>query len=319
MSLNDLYIVIMAGGEGVRFAPLSTPKRPKQFLNLIGDKTFIRQTYERILPLVSRERIYVSTNERYVGLVREELPEIPVQNIIGEPCKKNTAPALVFAAELIAQRHGRGSIVCCLPSDHYIADEDGFRNVIKNACTVAKEGCLVTLGMKPDRPSTEYGYICPVSVIPAAVSGNLPRSCHCEPRACGGTKDPRHAIRWSKVSQFTEKPKKELAEEYIKKGYLWNGGIFVWSVKTFLEEIKRYAPELYTEELHCSPLTADRYFNNVPSISIDYALMERSDKVAVIPAEIGWSDVGGWESIKKLSGEGVKVADEVLLTAHQHC
>jgi len=313
--MNNLFAIIMAGGEGTRFYPFSTPDKPKQFLNFIGDKSFIRQTFERILPLLPAENIYVSTSEKYIDLVKEHLPEVPFENIVAEPLKKNTAPALIYATALIRHRHG-DSIICCLPSDHYIQDEDGFRSIIVRAKALAGDGYLVTLGMKPSWPSSDYGYICPDSVIPAAVSRDL-----------------SHPIVWSPVKQFTEKPKKDVAEEYIKIGYLWNGGIFIWHADTLLNEVAKYSPEL---NCHCdsavtpvipavtpvipavlgrnlprSLLSPLAYFQRVPSISIDYAIMERSDKVAVIPADIGWSDVGTWESIDRLITEGVNIAPRV--------
>jgi|GEM_PF-193692 len=308
----SLFAVIMAGGEGTRFHPISTSERPKQFLNFIGDKSFIRQTFERVLPLVSPERIFVATNERYIGLVKEQLPELSVDNIIGEPCKKNTAPALVYVTSLIRERHG-DAVICCLPSDHYIKDENGFRGIIKQAYELADSGYLVTLGMRPLWPSTEYGYICPATRhcegevgeadCRAVLGGAPPHVCHL--RECG---DLPQSISWFPVKSFAEKPKKELADRYIKEGYLWNGGIFVWKADTFLNEVANHVPNLLPIT-HCSsPIT---YFKKVPSISIDYAIMEKSDRVAVIPADIGWSDVGNWDSVEKLMSEGVNIAPHI--------
>lgn len=278
--VNNTYALIMAGGEGTRFVPLSTPEKPKQFLNLINDKSFIRQTFENILPLISSENIYVSTNDKFVGLVRDHLPEIPAENIVAEPLKKNTAPALAYSASIIQKRHG-DVIICCLPSDHYIKNKESFRKIIGKAIALADDGYLVTLGMKPTFASMDYGYICP----------------------------ERKCAEWSVVREFTEKPKADLAERYIKEGYLWNGGIFIWKASVFFDEIGRYATSLVPTGLDMLPSS---YFESAPSISIDYALIEKSDRVAVIPADIGWSDIGTWESLYRLSRMGeVSILPEV--------
>lgn len=294
--MNDLFAIIMAGGEGTRFYPLSTPDCPKQFLNFIGEKSFIKQTYERILPLVSNDRIYISTGERYVHLVKEQLPKIPHENIIAEPLKKNTGPALVYTTALIQQRHGN-VVICCVPSDHHISDEESFRSIITQAYGLANDGYLVTLGMKPTWPSTDYGYICPNKDGVNTLAADTPYR------------------EWFPVKQFTEKPKKGIANEYIKQGFLWNGGIFVWRAGTFLDQVAKYAPELIFSTSHKSQIISHevcyQYFNNARSVSIDYALMEKSDNVAVIFTDIGWSDVGTWESIDRLMSEGVSIAPRV--------
>ncbi len=273
----------MAGGEGSRFYPLSTPERPKQFLNFIDDKTFIRQTFERITPIVDPANIYISTNERYFGLVKEELPEIQDDNIIIEPLKKNTGPALAYATMLIKLKHGE-SIICCLPSDHYISNETGFRTSIRSAANLAMDGYIVTLGMKPSWSSTEYGYI-------SAINPNS---------------------EWSEILAFKEKPNKDMAQEYLNKGYFWNGGIFVWSTKVFFDEMALHANHLIPKTTQIDNDFCRKYFENAQAISIDYALMEKSKKVAVIPTAIGWNDVGTWESIKRLHQENVNISKRVV-------
>ncbi len=280
--MQNLFAIIMCGGEGTRFYPFSTPDKPKQFLNFIGDRSLIRQAFERILPLVKPERVYVSTGEKYVELVREHLPEVLAENIIAEPVKKNTGPALTYATNLIHERHG-DAVVCCMPSDHHIGNEAGFRNIIEKGSLIAGDGYLVTLGMKPTWPSTDYGYICP----------------------------EKAGAEWSPVKKFTEKPGKEIAEQYIKERYLWNGGIFIWKTSTLLTELNKYVPELNPSN-YDSRFTIHEYFEAVPSISIDYALMEKSSRVAVIPADIDWSDVGTWDSLEKLVNEGVDVSPHVI-------
>ncbi len=285
--MSGLYALIMAGGEGTRFYPLSTPEKPKQFLNFIGEKTFLRQTFERAARLCPPGRIYVSTNDRYAGLVSEQIPEIPTSNIIGEPVKKNTGPALVYATSLIAQEDPE-AIVACLPSDHHISDDEGFARVISLAADVASKGFLVTVGMTPSWPSPEYGYI-----------------------------KPARPGEWSEVSSFEEKPDVATAKRYMEEGYLWNGGIFVWKTEAFLAEVASCMPSLlvHHDAAGMGPLSGlearRRYFESAPAISIDYAVMEKSGSVAVVPASVGWSDVGTWESVKRLMEKGVVVSPRV--------
>ncbi len=283
--MDHLYIVIMSGGEGARFYPYSTPDRPKQFLNFFGNKSLIRQTYDRILSLVSRDKIYVSTSSRYAHMVKEHLPEIFSDNIISEPTKKNTGPALVYATHIIHKKDP-DAVICCLPSDHFIEDENGFKTAILSASSIAEDGYLVVFGVKPTWPSTDYGYICPVS----------------------------QSTKWSPVRKFAEKPKKEVAEQYIKAGYMWNCGIFIWQASIFVSEIMKHAPELEFKK-------DKEYFDSVPSISIDYALMEKSQNVVVMPVDIGWSDVGAWESVDRLIDSGANVSKELvgLMKGDERC
>ena len=278
---KHFYVVLMAGGEGNRFYPLSTPEQPKQFLNFIGEDTFIRQTYNRALKIVSSENIYMSTNEKYVDLVKKQILDIPDVNIIGEPVKKNTAPALAYATAMILNRD-KNAIICCLPSDHHIEDESGFIGTILKAKTVAANDYLVTLGMKPSWPSPEYGYISP----------------------------SKTGTGWSKVDRFVEKPNSEMACEYVDKGYFWNGGIFIWKADGMMAELKLHAPRVYSNlDSYCDGYEFRRsYFSSAEAKSIDYALMERSSNVAVIPTSVGWSDVGTWDSVRRLIDAGVDMS-----------
>ncbi len=275
----------MAGGEGTRFAPLSTPERPKQFLSFIGKKSFLRQTFDRISTMVDAKNIYVSTNARYLEIVKAQLPEVPACNLIGEPKKKNTAPALVFTTLEIYKRNPNATIIC-LPSDHFIRDEEKFRGLIADAVALALTGRLVTLGMRASWASPEYGYI--------------------EPAFKGQG--------WSLVGKFVEKPSAKLASEYLREGYFWNGGIFVWRAKVFLDEVKMHSAELVPGgSFDNFASSIDSYFDSVPSISVDYALMEKTRNAAVIPAEIGWSDVGTWEGLRRLHSDfKVEINPEVL-------
>lgn len=287
----------MAGGEGTRFQPLSTSARPKQFINIVGDKSLIRQTFERLDIEswdVRPDHVYVATSARYIDLVRQELPEIPVDNIIGETSKKNTAPCIAYAAHVISSKDPEGVMVC-LPSDHVVLDHAEFLSVLKTAVEAAVKGSkLITLGIKPTHASTEYGYI---------------------ERSDKAIPSSDHSVYFAK--RFVEKPDKMKAEEYIATGrYYWNSGMFIWGAKAILNEIAQHLPEVDGEIRHLQKAfdmaEMVRFFENASSISIDYGVMERSSNVAVIPCEFGWSDIGTWKSLKELvDGGRVEIAPEV--------
>lgn len=276
-----LCALIMAGGKGTRFWPLSTEEKPKQFLNLVGEKTMIQMTIDRIKPIIPVERIFVCTGERYIDLVKEQLPDLPDRNIIIEPEGRNTAPCIALSA-LVINRYFEDSTMVVLPSDHLIKDEDKFRNIIINGDNFLDENeeGILTLGMKPDRPETGYGYIKYGKEI------------------CIGIK---------KVNKFVEKPNIELAKEYLNDGsYLWNGGMFIWKTNHIINEIKKYSPSTY-EALHNIEFVDEEilqeFINNnycrTESISIDYAVLEKSDNIFVLPSEIGWDDIGTWRAVER--------------------
>ncbi|NLP47097.1 MAG: mannose-1-phosphate guanylyltransferase [Epulopiscium sp.] len=276
-----LCALIMAGGKGTRFWPLSTEEKPKQFLNLIGNDTMIQMTVKRILPIIPIDRIFVCTGERYVNLVKEQLPALPERNIIVEPEGRNTAPCIALSTFVI-ERYYKNSTIAVLPSDHLIKDEEEFRNalLLANNFIENKGNSILTLGMKPDRPETGYGYI--------KVS-----------------KDEENKIK--KVERFVEKPNLETAENYLKEGcYLWNGGMFVWKGNTILNEIKKYVPNTY-EALHNIAFIDEEklqdlinlQYKQTDSISIDYAVLEKSDKIYVIPSNFGWDDIGSWRAVER--------------------
>ena len=296
----NICALIMAGGKGTRFWPLSTEEKPKQFLNLVGDKTMIQMTVDRILPIIPIERIFICTGEKYIDLVEEQLPNLPRKNIIIEPEGRNTAPCIALSAILI-DRYYKDSTMVVLPSDHLIKSEDEFRKIIIKGYKFLEENKdgILTLGMKPDRPETGYGYI-----------------------NCG--RDIELGIK--AVKQFVEKPNLELAKKYLREGtYLWNGGMFLWKTRHILNEIKKYAPSTYEALHNLSNVKEDEiqeYINNnynkTDSISIDYAVLEKSEKIFVIPSEIGWDDIGTWKSVERyrekdiynnILSEGVKVID----------
>ena len=280
-----LCALIMAGGKGTRFWPLSTEEKPKQFLNLIGDETMIQMTVNRIKPIIPIERIFVCTGEMYVDLVKEQLPELPERNIVIEPEGRNTAPCITLSAFVIKKYYNDATMVV-LPSDHLIRDEEEFRNIVNDADEFVKnnENAIITLGMKPSRAETGYGYI-----------------------NCGEWKSSLNSHEVIKVEAFVEKPNKEKAEEYLKDGsYLWNGGMFIWSAKNILEQIKKYSLDTYNalkdieeiDERWLRYLIKSQY-SETEAISIDYAVMEKSDDIYVIPSDFGWDDVGSWEALDR--------------------
>ena len=274
------YIVIMAGGLGSRFWPSSTEQRPKQFLDILGiGKTLLQMTYDRSLAIVPREQIIVITNKVYIDLVAEQLPELPLENILGEPSRNNTGPCIAYAALHLLSRKGASSFAV-LASDHVMLKENEFVISINKAFDYAENhNAILTLSIKPSRPDTGYGYI-------EVADHDL------------------HEVK--KVLSFKEKPDLDKAKEYLQAGtFSWNSGIFIWSIDTLLKAFKNYSPnilktlsrnlekfgtkeeESYLEEVY--PLTEN--------ISIDYALLEKADNVYTLTADLGWSDLGTWNSL----------------------
>ena len=280
-----LCALIMAGGRGTRFWPLSTEEKPKQFLSLIGDKTMIQMTVDRIKPIIPIERIFVCTGAMYIDLVKEQLPELPERNIIVEPEGRNTTPCIALSA-LIIKRYYKNANIVVLPSDHLIKDEGEFRNVILSANEFVNnnEKSIITLGMKPSRPETGYGYI-----------------------KYGDEKQNTNDHQFIRVEAFVEKPNKEKAKEYINEGnYLWNGGMFLWSVKNILNNIKEHSPNTYealqllddVKEEQVQEVINNNY-KNTEAISIDYSVLEKSKDIYVVPSDFGWDDIGSWEALDR--------------------
>ena len=280
-----LCALIMAGGKGTRFWPLSTEEKPKQFLNLIGEDTMIQMTVNRIKPIIPMERIFVCTGERYVDLVKEQLPELPESNIIVEPEGRNTAPCIALSAFVI-KRYFKNANMVVLPSDHLIKDEEEFRNVIESANEFVNNNdeAIITLGMEPTRAETGYGYI-----------------------RYGNEKQDVNNHKVIKVDAFVEKPNKEKAKEYLEEGnYLWNGGMFLWSVDNILEQINKYSNNTYKALERLEEVDEEfmqSFINNnyeyTDDISIDYAVLEKSKDIYVIPSNFGWDDVGSWEALDR--------------------
>lgn len=280
-----LCALIMAGGKGTRFWPLSTEEKPKQFLRLIGNETMIQMTVNRIKPIIPIERIFICTGTRYINLVKEQLPEIPDQNIIVEPEGRNTTPCIALSAFVI-DRYYKNSKMIVLPSDHLINDEGQFRNIVINADKFIDENdnAIVTLGMSPTRAETGYGYI-----------------------KFEEEKKNLNINEIIKVKAFVEKPNKEKAERYLQEGnYLWNGGMFLWRINNILNKIKIYSVNTYealqgiqeVSEVKLQELINENY-KNTEAISIDYAVLEKSDDIYVIPSNFGWDDVGSWEALER--------------------
>ncbi len=266
--------VIMAGGQGQRFWPLSTPDRPKQFLDLgRSGRTLIQSTYDRVLPLAgSPGNVYVATARKYIGLVCEQLPDVPLENLLVEPTPRDSAPAIALASLTIAKRHGN-VVVGFFSSDHRIGA--GFSETIVTAAEVASEQAgLVTVGIEPTRPATGYGYI-----------------------ELGEAQGPSHRVR-----RFVEKPSARTAEAYLASGgYLWNAGIFVWRAHSALAELDTHAPDLMVPLRQAFETgTVVEAFPHLPRISIDYALMERTDRAYVVPGRFEWDDIGDWVALERL-------------------
>lgn len=277
-----LCALIMAGGKGTRFWPMSTDEKPKQFLSLVEDRTMIQMTIERILPIIPIERIFVCTGEKYIKLVKEQLPELPEKNIIVEPQGRNTAPCIALSA-LVIKRYYNDSTMIVLPSDHVIENEDKFRLIIEDATKFIgnNKNAIVTLGIKPDRPECGYGYI-----------------------KCADNVNGENIF---KVDRFVEKPNEEKANEYLREGsYLWNGGMFLWNTENIITQIREYLPRTYEalaglQDVKEGNLQA--FINNnyraTDAISIDYGILEKSKDIYVVPSDIGWDDVGVWESLER--------------------
>lgn len=280
-----LCALIMAGGKGSRFWPLSTEEKPKQFLNLTGEETMIQMSVKRLEKLIPIERIFIVTGKRYMDLVKEQLPNLPHRNIVLEPVGKNTAPCIALSAFHINKIY-EDATIAVLPSDHIIEDVDNFLKVLDSADEFVNKNkeAIVTIGMKPDRPETGYGYI-NYSHMHCAING-------CEVR---------------RVKDFVEKPDLHKAEEYLKDGsFLWNGGMFVWKAANILRLTRQHL--LNTFEVLSEIAAADEEdyirvleekYDNVDSISVDFGIMEKTNEIYVIPADFGWDDVGSWESVER--------------------
>lgn len=284
MAQQNNHLVIMAGGIGSRFWPMSTEERPKQFIDVLGvGRTLIQMTLDRFQGVCPMENVWVVTNERYADLVHEQLPDVPIDHILQEPCRRNTAPCIAYVSWRIKMTDPKANVVVS-PSDHIVTNVDEFRRVITSCLKFAGEtDAVVTLGMKPTRPETGYGY------IQADLTSNSPRN--------------REIYR---VDQFKEKPDLETAKHYISEhNFFWNAGIFVWSVETIVNALRVYAPRINNiferiQNVMGTPQeqeTINKVYPDCDNISIDYAVMENAEEIFVFPADFGWSDLGTWGSL----------------------
>lgn len=285
-----LHAVIMAGGSGTRFWPASRADRPKQLLNLAGERSMIQGTVDRLEGLVGSERLLVVTNQRLVNAIHDQLPELPLESIIGEPCKRDTAPCIGLAAHLVMARDPDATM-CVMPADHVIQPESVFREAIQYAVDSLEQDPtqIVTFGIKPTYPAEIFGYI-------ERTGENLAKA----------SQPPTF-----QVARFREKPDRQTAQEFLEQGtFYWNSGIFLWKAKTILDALRENEPEM------CAHLDAigdsigesnfasvlDKEFHAIKGKSIDFAVMEHFKNVSVIEAPFGWDDVGNWPALERLNG-----------------
>ncbi len=312
-----LHAVVMAGGSGTRFWPMSRHQRPKHLLALAGSGTLIQQAVRRISPLVGPERTWVITGASHADEVRRQLPQLPSQSIVAEPCRRDTAPCIALAAAIIAQVDPDATMVV-MPADQVIEPEADFRQCVSVAESLVAEDRrrLVTIGVAPDRPATGYGYI------------------HRSEQLARGD-----SARVFRVQSFREKPARELAEKFLASGeFYWNSGIFVWSARTIRDELRQARPALdaAVERVAAAWSGPDRdevlarEYAAIEPISIDYAVLERAAHVAVVEATFRWDDVGSWGAIKRLRGSdaagntvagrhcGLDTSASIVLTDDDH-
>ena len=288
MATNNNHLVIMARGVGSRFWPMSTAERPKQFIDVLGTgQSLLQLTVERFGSLIAPEHIWVVTNARYADIVRQQLPGMPAGNILCEPCRRNTAPCIAYVSWRIKKQDPKANIVVT-PSDHVVMNVQEFQRVVRECMAfTADSDAIVTLGMKPTRPETGYGY------IQADLSASSLRN--------------KGIFR---VDSFREKPDIDTARQYIKKNnYFWNAGIFIWNVSTIVNAFRVYQPNLSKifesmSDVYATPAEQQAVNEKFPlceNISVDYAIMEKAEEIFVCPADFGWSDLGTWGSLQQQS------------------
>ena len=301
------YVAIMAGGIGSRFWPISRVGYPKQFIDILGTgKTLIQQTFERFRSIIPLENIYVVTAKEYLDITKEQLPELPLENIIAEPFRKNTAPCVAYISFKLMQKDPHGALIVA-PADHLILDEKRFLEICDEAIGFASHlNGLITLGIKPTYPNTGYGYI--------------------------QHDDKEVAPSVHKVRTFTEKPNLELAKTFLSSGdFLWNSGIFIWKLDCIAHAFQTHLPEMYDlfsgeqEKLNTDEESTviEAIYPLCTSISIDFGIMEKANNVYVIPASFGWSDLGtwnsAWENMEKDYWENAVAGNKVMIVDSTKC
>src|SRR5580693_5321110 len=291
MDTKNRFVIIMAGGRGERFWPLSREKMPKQLLALLGKKSFLQEAVERVLPLVPAKNIFVITNEAQLPEVRKQLPKIPKGNLIAEPLGRDTCAAVTLGAALVGARSTTG-VMAVLPADHVIPEEKKFQQVLSDAFDVAAQGqAIVTIGIKPTEPATGYGYIHTGAELPTPAGAK------------------RTKTTFFKAERFVEKPNFERALEYVNSGqYRWNAGMFVWSFVTITEGLQKHQPEMFeacqrwfkvaTKQAKLDKVLAKDY-PAIRKISIDFALMEHAQNVVVADGSFEWDDLGSWTALAR--------------------
>lgn len=304
------YVVIMAGGIGARFWPMSRTSHPKQFIDILGTgKTLIQQTFDRFMKVCPKENVYIVTNEIYKEMILEQLPKITANQVLCEPMRRNTAPAIAYAAYKIREENPDANLVVA-PSDHIILKEEVFTDVVLSAINAAtKNDWLLTLGITPSRPDTGYGYIQFTDSNPFGEDDRI-----------------------NKVKTFTEKPNLELAETFLESGdFLWNSGIFIWSLKSILTAFEKHLPDvasLFEKGNGIYNTKGESEFINkifpiCKNISIDYGVMEKAENVYVLASDFGWSDLGTWGSLfdirDKDKNENAIVGDNVISFESKNC
>lgn len=307
------YLVILAGGAGSRFWPISSEELPKQFLDILGcGRTLIQLTLERFNGLIPKENVWVVTAEKYREIVMEQLPEVPSSNILCEPCRRNTAPCICYVSWKIKKLNTKANIVVS-PSDHLVVDIQAFQSAIDDSLSFAAEtDAVVTLGLKPTRSETGYGYIKADLTYSSSRKHNIFR-----------------------VDEFKEKPTLEIAKKYIQSpNYLWNSGIFIWNVNTIINAFRVYEPEVSSIFEGLMPYYGtdkeqnkiDESYPQCKNISVDYAILEKAEEIFVFPASFSWSDLGTWNSLREQSdmdkygnvciGDNIKLYDTYNTIVH---
>ena len=310
MASTNNHLVIMAGGIGSRFWPMSTTERPKQFIDVLGvGRSLLQLTFDRFEGICEHQNIWIVTNAKYADLVHEQLPDVPVGNILCEPCRRNTAPCIAYVSWRIKKKDPKANIVVS-PSDHIVTNGSEFRRVV-NMCLkfTGETDAIVTLGMKPTRPETGYGYIQADLTTSSARNSEIFR-----------------------VDSFREKPDTETAIKYLRnKSYFWNAGIFIWNVSTIVNAFRIYMPAMSKIFENLLPVYGtseeqkqiDLRYPECESISVDYAIMEKASEIFVCPADFGWSDLGTWGSLliqsqKDLYGNS-KIGGNIRLFDTHNC
>ena len=287
--IKDRFVIIMAGGRGERFWPVSREKTPKQLLTLLGKKSFLQEAVERVLPLVPAKNIFVITNAAQLPEVRKQLPKVPKENLVAEPMGRDTCAAVTLGAALVGARSTTG-VMAVLPADHVIPDAKKFQQVLGDAFDLASRGrAIVTIGIKPTDPNTGYGYIRVGEALPAPE----------------GVK--RYKTVFHRAEQFVEKPNFDKALEYLNSGqYRWNAGMFVWSFVTITEGLQKHQPEMYEAcqrwfKVAANPAKLNKVlakeYPEIKKVSIDYALMEHAQNVIVADGDFEWDDLGSWTAL----------------------